>query len=64
MRLSREKINLQLARNQWTVKNLAEAYGVTRNRINILLNQREVSTVSAGKLAAALGVDVTEILED
>ena len=64
MRLSREKINLQLARNQWTVKNLAEAYGVTRNRINILLNQREVSTVSAGKLASALGVDVTEILED
>ena len=64
MKLSRDKINLQLARNQWTVKNLAEAYGVTRNRINILLNQREVSTVSAGKLAAALGVDVTEILED
>ena len=64
MKLSRDKIDLQLARNQWTVKNLAEAYGVTRNRINILLNQREVSTVSAGKLAAALGVDVTEILED
>lgn len=64
MKLSRDKIDLQLARNQWTVKNLAEAYGVTRNRINILLNQREVSTVSAGKLASALGVDVTEILED
>ena len=64
MKLSRDKINLQLARNQWTVKNLAEAYGVTRNRINTLLNQREVSTVSAGRLAAALGVDVTEILED
>lgn len=63
MKLSRDKINLQLARKQWTVKNLAEAYGVTRNRINILLNQREVSTVSAGRLAAALGVDVTEILE-
>ena len=64
MKVSREKINLLLARTQWTVKNLAEAYGVTRNRINILLNQREVSTVSAGKLAAALGVDVAEILED
>lgn len=64
MKVSREKINLLLARKQWTVKNLAEAYGVTRNRINILLNQREVSTVSAGKLAAALGVDVAEILED
>ena len=64
MKLSREKINLQLARKCWTVQRLADAYGVSRNRINVLLNQREVSTASAGRLAAALGVDVTEILED
>ena len=64
MKLSRDKINLQMARNCWCVRDLAEAYGVSRNRINVLLNQREVSTAVAGKLAAALGVDVTEILED
>lgn len=64
MKLSREKINLQLARKCWTVQRLADVYGVSRNRINVLLNQREVSTVSAGRLADALGVDVTEILED
>lgn len=63
MKINREKINVAMARKQMTVKDLADAYGVSRNRINVLLNQREVSVVSAGKLAVALGVDVTEILE-
>lgn len=63
MKINREKTNVAMARKQMTVKDLADAYGVSRNRINVLLNQREVSVVSAGKLAAALGVDVTEILE-
>lgn len=63
MKVNREKINVAMARKQMTVKELADAYGVSRNRINVLLNQREVSVVSAGKLAAALGVDVTDILE-
>lgn len=63
MKINREKINVAMARKQMTVKDLADAYGVSRNRINVLLNQREVSVVSAGKLAAALGIDVTEILE-
>ena len=64
MEISRQKINIAMARKQWTVVDLAEAYGVSRARINVILNQRSVSVVSAGRLAAALGVDVTEILED
>ncbi len=63
MKISREKINICMARKKMTVQALAKAYGVSRNRINVLLNQREVSTVSAGKLADALNVDVTEIIE-
>lgn len=47
-----------------SISDLAEAYGVSRARMNVILNQREVSVVSAGRLAEALGVDVTEILED
>ena len=43
---------------------MAEAYGVSRARMNVILNQREVSVVSAGRLADALECDVTEILED
>ena len=63
MKISREKINICMARKKMTVQALAKAYGVSRNRINVLLNQREISTVSAGKLADALNVDVTEIIE-
>lgn len=64
MELSRKKINIAMARKQWTVADLAKAYGVSRARINVILNQRSVSVVSAGRLAAALGCDVTEIIED
>lgn len=63
MKISREKINICMARKQMTVKKLADNYGVSRNRINVLLNQKEVSVVSAGRMAKALGVDVTEIIE-
>lgn len=64
MKLSKEKINIELARKKKTVAALAKAYGVSRTRMNVILNQREVSVVSAGRLADALGVDVTEIIED
>lgn len=61
--ISRDKVNIAMARKQMTVSGLAKAYGVTRARMNVILNQRTVSTVAAGRLASALGVDVTEILE-
>lgn len=63
MKISREKINIEMARKKMSVKALADAYGVSQARINVVLNQREVSVVSAGRLADALGVDVTEIIE-
>ncbi len=62
MKISREKVNIEMARKKMSVKALADAYGVSRARINVILNQREVSVVSAGRLADALGVDVTEII--
>lgn len=64
MKISREKINIELARKEMSVTALANSYGVSRARMNVILNQREVSTISAGRLAKALRVDVTEILED
>lgn len=64
MKISREKINIKRARKKMSIIGLAEAYGVSRARMNVILNQREISVVSAGRLADALGCDVTEILED
>lgn len=64
MRISRDKVDIFRARKKKSVADLAEAYGVSRARMNVILNQREVSVISAGRLADALGVDVTEILAD
>lgn len=63
MQLSREKINIFLARQKMTVQQLADKYGVSRARMNVILNQRTVSVVSAGRMAAALGCDIEEIIE-
>ena len=64
MKVSLDKIEIARARNCMTVSNLAKAYGVTRARMNTILNQRELTPVCVGRLASALGVDVTEIIED
>ena len=64
LKISRDKIDICMARRKMTVQALADAYGVSRSRINVLLNQREVSTVAAGRFADALDVDVTDILEE
>ena len=63
MKIDRYKIDLLRARNKMSVADLASSYGVSRARMNVILNQREVSAISAGRLAEALGCDVTEILE-
>lgn len=64
MKVSRNKIDLARANSCMTVSDLAKAYGVSRARMNMILNQREVTVVCAGRLAKALKVDVTEIIED
>ena len=47
-----------------SVADLAVAYGVSRARMNIILNQREVTALCAGRLAVALGTSVKEIIEE
>lgn len=64
MKLSRDKIDIALARKSLTITNLSKCYGVSRARMNIILNMREVTPVCAGRMANALGVDVKEIVED
>ncbi|MDD3185532.1 MAG: XRE family transcriptional regulator [Anaerostipes sp.] len=61
--MSREKIDLLLAKNLMTVADLANNYGVSRARINVIINQRTITPISAGRLAKALNADVTEIIE-
>lgn len=64
MTVSKEKVNLILARQQLTVTKLCKNIGFSKNRFYDILNSKNVRPESAGRVAAALGVDVTEILED
>lgn len=63
MELDRNKINLIMARKGFSAADLAKASNLTRQRINIILNSRNVTPRTVGKIAKALGVDVTEIIE-
>lgn len=63
MKVSKDKIDIARTNRCMTITELAKAYGVSRARLNMILNQREVTVVCAGRLAKALGVDVTEIIE-
>lgn len=63
MKLSSEKVKIARAAKQMSVAQLAKVYGVSRARMNVILNQREITVLCAGRLVAALGVDVTEIIE-
>jgi len=51
MGLNLEAIKLLMARNKMTVTQLAKAYGVSRARMNIILNSRTITPVCAGRLA-------------
>ncbi len=64
MGLDRDKINLAMARKSYNIAKLAENYGVSAQRMRIILNSRKVSTATVGRLAKVLEVDVTEIIED
>ncbi|NBK94375.1 XRE family transcriptional regulator [bacterium 1XD21-13] len=53
-----------LKRDDMTQKQLAELSGVSRVTINNVCSGKSCSTEVGQKIAKALGVDVTEIIED
>ena len=64
MKLSRGKMDVILARNGMNYTNLADKTGVTKSAICRSLKSEKIRTQTAGKIAQALGCDVTEILEE
>ena len=48
MTLDMEKVNIAMIRNQYSVTDLAKVYGVSRARMNTILNSRNVTAVCAG----------------
>ena len=64
MTISDSKFEMAMARQAMTKTSLAEKAGMSRNRLNVVLNSKKVTPMVVGRIAKALGVDVTEILED
>lgn len=63
MVLNYDKVRLAMARNAFSVQDLAKAYGISRQRMSMIINSHNVTTKTAGKLAKALAVDVAEIID-
>lgn len=63
MILNQNKVAVAMARKGMDKTQLAKAAGVSRNRMYVILNSRTITPMVAGKLATALDVDVTELLE-
>ena len=63
MRINRIKLVTELARRDMTQRRLAELAGVSRSTINYIKSGKSCSDEVGTKIAEALGVDVTEIIE-
>lgn len=63
MRINKMEVRVLMARKELTQTKLAEMSGLSRQSISAILGRGTCSVVNAGRLAAALGVDVKEIAE-
>lgn len=64
MKISKSKLNIALARKQWNQRDLRDNAIVSAQTILNLNKGKSIMPATVGKIAAALGVDVTEIIED
>ena len=63
MRINRVKLVAELTRQDMTQKRLAELAWVSRATVNSIKCGKSCTDEIGNRIAAALGVDVTEILE-
>ena len=57
------RIEIMLAKKRMTKATLAEKSGVSRQNISTIVRRGTYSPITAGKLAAALGVEVVDLTE-
>lgn len=63
MTLSKEKVDIIFAKKKQTVTEFCDKVGISRNRFYTVMNSKNISPKTAGRIAEALEVDVTEIIE-
>lgn len=57
------KFAIALANSGLTIGEAAGRAGVSRQRFHAILNSKKATAQAVGKVAKALGVDVTEIIQ-
>lgn len=63
MRIDRVKLVAELARRDWSQKELAERAGISRATVNYIKSGKSCSDEVGQKIAAALRTDIKEIIE-
>lgn len=63
MTINDNKFDIALANSGLSISEAAERANISRQRFCMILNQKRVTPQAAGKIAKALGVNVTEIIE-
>ena len=65
MKINKQKLQIAMARKKMTNASLARATGITPQTVgNMLRGCCDTSLPTVGKVAEALGVDVTDIIAD
>ena len=64
MRIDRVKLVSEIKRRDMTQKRVSELSGVSRTTINYICAGKSCTDEVGQNIAQALGVDVTEIIED
>ena len=64
MKVSKSKLNVALARKCWNQRDLRDNGAISAQTCLNINNGKSVMPATVGKIAAALGVDVTEIIEE
>lgn len=64
MKVDRRKLEIAMARACLNTEELATLANMPRPTLNNVIVGKKVRTATIGKVAKALGVDVTEILAD
>lgn len=63
MTINETKFEIALARQSMTKKEIAERAGMSRGRLAVILNSKKVTPIAVGRIATALNVDATEIID-
>lgn len=64
MRINKDKISFIMAEKDMLQKDLAEKAGMSRGNLSTIINGKNIQARTAFKIAKALEVDVTGILEN